>query len=169
MVKTQEGASLEGASRRSLSPSSPSASAAPSSYESKAEDGLTDAEVARLLRRHLNILVGSQEASDAEVVEAARSSSGEARPSEDASQQATSCWSGGFCVNASQVVDEGQDERENNTQESQPNGAAQDVTAAEALVGDESGTNRCGESRLTTRSSHDQPAKKFRAGLQNWR
>ncbi|KAL8453465.1 hypothetical protein Emag_001838 [Eimeria magna] len=203
-----------------------------SSNEGNGENGLTDAEVARLLRRHLNILVGSQEASDAEVVAAARvleqkfrplleaapedisnkrhgtlanqstksrstedrltpqSSSGEGSPSEGPSQEATTCWSGAFWVEASQVVDDCKDSREYNlseesfgqqasgnlaglalsqTQDSQLDGANQFGAAAEALPGDESGTNRCGENPLTARASQDQPTKKFCLGLQKWR
>ncbi|KAL8434522.1 hypothetical protein Efla_000038 [Eimeria flavescens] len=49
-----------------------SQSAAATASQANPECELTDAEVARLLRKHLNILVGSQEASDAEVVAAAK-------------------------------------------------------------------------------------------------
>ncbi|KAL8270212.1 hypothetical protein Esti_005887 [Eimeria stiedai] len=210
---------------------SPSVSAEAFSTEGNAEDDLTDTDVARLLRRHLNILVGSQEASDAEVVAAARvleqkfrpllkavpedssnkrhensanqstnsrstedrpashSSSGEGGPSEEASQEATGCWSGGFCVEASQVEDECEDDGENGvsaessdhrasgalaalvlsqTQDSQLTGPNQLVASAEALPGDESSTNRRGESPLTTRTSQGQPAKKLCVGPRNW-
>lgn len=45
---------------------------APSESQGKTKEEPTDAEVARLLRQHLNILAASQGATDAEVVEAAK-------------------------------------------------------------------------------------------------